>query len=131
MKRRKFRLLLEPGLQGVVRLAQLEQYGTDRIDGQRMLLAPELGEHVQGLFPARLPAAVLDALLGKPPIGWKLEMDGLGGSQSIAIRSDGRGVALSAMMRILEHIVPEALLAPMIYEPLNGNGTSERIQNLH
>ncbi|MEE4539765.1 MAG: hypothetical protein V2J51_14905 [Erythrobacter sp.] len=131
MKRHQFRLLLEPGVEATVRLAQLHQYATDLVDGRRVLLAPMLSHYIKGLFPAREPAAVLDALLGKAPIGWRLETDGVDASRCIAIQSEGRGVAISAMMRILEQIAPEALSAQMIYEPLHLGETDQRIRSLH
>lgn len=131
MKRRHFRLLLEPGLDGAVRLAQLHQYATDLVDGRRMLMAQALSEHVESLFPAREPTAVLDALLGKSPIGWELEADSRQAGRCIAIRSQGRGVAISAIIRILEQIAPEALSAQMTYEPMKKSDTGERARSLH
>ncbi|WP_067489549.1 hypothetical protein [Erythrobacter sp. CCH5-A1] len=131
MKRRHFRLLLEPGLEGAVRLAQLHQYATDLVDGRRMLIAPALSDHIEGLFPARKQTAVLDALVGTAPIGWELEAEGTQAGQCIAIRSQGPGVAISAIMRILEQIAPEALSAQMIYEPMHESKTDERARSLH
>ena len=39
MKRLHFKLTLEPGLKAIVRLAQLHQYATDLVDGERSILS--------------------------------------------------------------------------------------------
>lgn len=119
MIRSNFRLALEPGLDGVVRLAQLHQYATDLVDGKRVLIGPALRERISLTFPRRRPEAVLDALLGKGLPSWDL-VGSDDGSEVLTIITHPEGVALSAIVRIIEHVAPEALRRPISYEPVAG-----------
>lgn len=130
MRRVNFRLTLEPGVQGVVRLAQLHRYANDRADEKRLLIGPSLREHIESLFPRRKTEAVLDSLLGNGPTGWALE-GAADKSQLVAIKTVGPGVALSTIARIVEHVVPEALAKPMAFAPGEGNLTVPISRHLH
>lgn len=116
MRRVNFRLALEPGLEGVVRLAQLHQYAVDLVDERRVLIGPALRAHVAALFPRKPVTTVLGQLLGHGPPGWDLE-GAARGEQTLIIKTVDQGVAFSAIARIIEHIAPEALTRPMTFEP--------------
>lgn len=130
MRRTNFKLALEPGLEGVVRLAQLHQYAVDLVDGKRALVGPSLRDHVSTLFPSRTVEDVLDQLLGHGPPGWDLE-GAERDSQTLDVRTDGHGVAFSAIVRIIEQIAPEALLHRMVFDPLPGNTNPPASRRLH
>ena len=130
MRRLNFRLTLEPGLDGVVRLAQLHQYASDLVDGERALIGPALRAQVKSNFPRRKVEAVLDALLGEGPPGWDIE----GASQEsplLVIKTVGAGMAISAVARIIEQIVPESLPRPMTYEPNPEGQNHQQSRRLH
>ena len=130
MKRLHFRLTLEPGIEGIVRLVQLHHYATDLVDGKRALIGPALQEQIKLNFPARNTEDVLDALLGEGPPGWNIE-GAEGGKTSVVISTEGAGVAVSAIIRILEQVAPEALLRPIGYDPLPGNTLAPPSKSLH
>lgn len=117
MIRSNFRLALEPGLEGVVRLAQLHQYATDLVDGKRVLIGPALRERIALTFPRRSPEAVLGALLGKGPPSWDLVASD-DSSEVLTIVTRPEGAALSAIVRIIEQVAPEALRRPINYAPV-------------
>ncbi len=64
MKRRQFRLVLEPAPEEVVRLTQLHRYASDVAGRGRAPIGGVLAEYIAGLFPQRDPRQVLDGLLG-------------------------------------------------------------------
>ena len=130
MRRRHFRLALEPGLQGVVRLAQLHQYATQLIDGDRVLVGPSVREHVKLLFPRRKVETVLDGVLGREPIGWDLE-GAAENSPLLVITTVGPGAAFSTIARIVELVAPEALGKPMTFEPVGGEPVTPISRRLH
>ena len=130
MRRLNFRLTLEPGLDGVVRLAQLHQYASDLVDGKRLLVGPSLRAQVKGTFPRRKVENVLDALLGEGPPGWDIE-GASEGSPLLVIKTVGAGMAISAVARIIEQITPEALSRPMTYEPDPAGPTLQQSRKLH
>ena len=130
MRRRQFRLLLEPAPQEVVCLTQLHRCAGDVAGRRRAPIGEELDQHIAGLFPQRDPRQVLDGLLGKGGVGWSLgTVPGQG--RSLIIQTTEAGVAVSAIARILEQIAPGALLRPMIYEPLLLENPSEHRGSLH
>ena len=130
MRRRQFRLLLEPAPQEVVCLTQLHRYAGDVAGRRRAPIGEELDQHIAGLFPQRDPRQVLDGLLGKGGVGWSLgTVPGQG--RSLIIQTTEAGVAVSAIARILEQIAPGALLRPMIYEPLPLQNPGEHRRSLH
>ena len=116
MRRRHFRLTLEPGVEGIVKLAQLHQYASELVDGQRVFIGPALREQINTTFPGRKAEAVLDALLGDGLPGWLLEKASED-SPLITIQTQDRGTPYSAIARIIEQVVPEALARPIAYEP--------------
>lgn len=130
MKRRQFRLVLEPAPEEVVRLTQLHRYASDVAGRGRAPIGGVLVEYIAGLFPQRDPRQVLDGLLGEGDAGWSL---GIAPDQgrSLVIQTTEAGVAVSAVARILEQIAPGTLLRPMIYEPLPLQGLSEHRRSLH
>lgn len=130
MRRLNFRLTLEPGLDRVVRLAQLHQYASDLVDGKRLLVGPALRAQVKGTFPRRKVESVLDALLGEGPPGWDIE-GASEGSPLLVIKTIGAGMAISALARIIEQIAPEALSRPMTYEPNPAGQTLQQSRKLH
>lgn len=130
MRRIHFRLALEPGLQGVVRLAQLHQYATQLVDGERVLVGPSLREHVKMLFPRRKAEAVLDGILGRGQIGWNLE-GAAENSPPLVITTVGPGTAFSTIARIVELVAPEALGKPMTFEPAGGETAKPISRRLH
>ena len=65
MKRRQFRLTLEPTADDAVRLAQLSRYASDLASRGSADIGAALGGHVGVLFPGRNRHAVLESLLGK------------------------------------------------------------------
>ena len=130
MRRVNFRLTLDPGIQGAVRLAQLHHYANDRADKKRLLIGLSLREHIESLFSRRKTEAVLDSVLGNGPPGWILE-GAADKRQLIVIKTVGPGVAFSTIARIIEHVVPEALVKPMVFEPGEGNLTVSISRHLH
>jgi len=72
MKRRQFRLVLEPAPEEVVRLTQLHRYAGDVAGRGRAPIGGVLAEYIAGLFPQKDPHQVLDGLLGKGDAGWSL-----------------------------------------------------------
>lgn len=130
MKRRSFRLSLDPGSDGIVRLAQLHRFGSARDKGETASIGPALRVQVQGTFPRRDPAQVLDSLLGQGPMGWDIEGPAHGG-QSVVLFTTEPGVAVSTVARILELVAPEALAKPIIYEPNDGHAPPFRSRLLH
>lgn len=130
MIRSNFRLALEPGLEGVVRLAQLHQYATDLVDGKRVLIGPALRERITLTFPRRRPEAVLDALLGKGLPNWDI-VGSDGGSEVLTIVTRPEGAALSAIVRIIEQVAPEAMRRPINYEPVTGGPLPPPSRLLH
>lgn len=130
MRRRQFRLLLEPAPEEVVRLTQLNRYASDVAGQERAPIGGVLVEHIASLFPQRDPSQVLDGLLGKGDAGWSLGT-APGQSRTLVIETTEVGVAVSAIARILEQIAPGALLRPMIYEPLLLQKPSEHRSSLH
>lgn len=131
MKRRQFRLVLEAQLDASVRLTQVHHYATDLVGGRRELIAPALSEYLTDLFPAKEPKAVLEALVGKAPIGWRIEPQGTKESRTITIVTEGPGAALSTIIRIIEQILPNSLTRPMTYEPISEAGTAREKRHLH
>ena len=130
MKRRQFRLTLEPTADDAVRLAQLSRYASDLASGGSADIGAALGGHVGALFPGRNRNAVLESLLGKGEPGWSLVSDpGQGGS--LVIQTTEAGVAVSASARILEQVAPGTLLRPMIYEPLSLRSSRKHHRSLH
>ena len=130
MRRLHFRLTLEPGLEAVVRLAQLHQYATDLVDGKRVLIGPALRERIALTFPRRRPEAVLDALLGKGLPSWDI-VGSDGGSEVLTIVTRPEGAALSAIVRIIEQVAPEAMRRPINYEPVTGGPLPPPSRLLH
>ena len=130
MKRRQFRLVLEPAPEEVVRLTQLHRYASDVAGRGRAPIGSVLAEYIAGLFPQRDPHQVLDGLLGKGDAGWSLGT-APGQGRLLIIETTEVGVAVSAIARILEQIAPGALLRPMIYEPLLLENPSEHCGSLH
>ena len=130
MRRINFRLALEPGLQGVVRLAQLHQYATQLVDGERVLIGPSLREHVRMLFPRRQAEAVLDGILDRGQIGWDLE-GAAENSPLLVITTIGPGTAFSTIARIVELVAPEALGKPMAFEPAGEEPVPPISRRLH
>lgn len=130
MKRRQFRLVLEPAPEEVVRLTQLHRYAGDVAGRGRAPIGGVLAEYIVGLFPQRDPRQVLDGLLGKGDAGWSLGTTP-GQGRTLIIQTTEAGVAVSAIARILEQIAPWALLRPMIYEPLPLQNPSEHRRSLH
>lgn len=130
MKRRQFRLVLEPAPEEVVRLAQLHRYAGDVAGRGRAPIGGVLAEYIASLFPQRDPRQVLDGLLGKGDAGWSLGT-APGQGRSLIIQTTEAGVAVSAIARILEQLAPGALLRPMIYEPLPLENPSEHRGSLH
>jgi hypothetical protein len=130
MRRRQFRLLLEPAPQEVVCLTQLHRYAGDVAGRRRAPIGEELAEYIAGLFPQRDPRQVLDGLLGKGDAGWSLGT-APGQGRTLIIQTTEAGAAVSAVARILEQIAPGTLLRPMIYEPLPLQGLSEHRRSLH
>lgn len=130
MKRRQFRLVLEPAPEEVVRLTQLYHYAGDLAGRGRAPIGGVLAEYIAGLFPQRDPRQVLDGLLGKGDAGWSLGT-APGQGRTLIIQTTEAGVAVSAVARILEQIAPGTLLRPMIYEPLPLQGLSEHRRSLH
>lgn len=130
MKRRQFRLVLEPAPEEVVRLTQLHRYAGDVAGRGRVPIGGVLAEYIAGLFPQRDPRQVLDGLLGKGDAGWSLGT-APGQGRTLIIQTTEAGVAVSAIARILEQIAPDALLRPMIYKPLPLQGLSEHRRSLH
>ena len=103
MKRLHFKLTLEPGLKAIVRLAQLHQYATDLVDGERVLIGPALRGRMLLNFPAREPRDVLDSLLGEGPAGWNLSGHEDGRSL-LVVSTEGSGVAFSAIARQINQL---------------------------
>ncbi|WP_067490087.1 hypothetical protein [Erythrobacter sp. CCH5-A1] len=130
MKRRQFRLVLEPAPEEVVRLTQLHRYAGDVAGRGRAPIGGVLAEYIASLFPQRDPRQVLDGLLGKGDAGWSLGT-APGQGRTLIIQTTEAGVAVSAVARILEQIAPNTLLRPMIYEPLPLQGLSEHRRSLH
>ena len=130
MKRLHYKLTLEPGLKAIVCLAQLHQYATDLVDGERVLIGPALRGRMLLNFPAREPRDVLDSLLGEGPAGWNLSGHEDGRSL-LVVSTEGSGVAFSAIARILEQVAPEAFLKPIAFEPLPGNTLTAISRSLH
>lgn len=130
MKRRQFRLVLEPAPEEVVRLTQLHRYAGDVAGRGRAPIGGVLAEYIACLFPQRDPHQVLDGLLGKRDAGWSLgTAPGQGGP--LIIQTTEAGVAVSAVARILEQIAPGTLLRPIFYEPLPLENPSEHRRSLH
>ncbi len=65
------------------------------------------------------PEAVLDALLGKGPPSWDLVASD-DSSEVLTIVTRPEGAALSAIVRIIEQVAPEALRRPINYAPVAG-----------
>lgn len=130
MKRRQFRLVLEPAPEEVVRLTQLHRYAGDVAGRGRAPIGGVLAEYIVGLFPQRDPRQVLDGLLGKGDAGWSLGT-APGQGRTLIIQTTEAGAAVSAVARILEQIAPGTLLRPMFYEPLPLQGLSEHRRSLH
>ena len=130
MRRRQFRLVLEPAPEEVVRLTQLHRYAGDVAGRGRAPIGGMLDEHIAGLFPQRDSRQVLDGLLGQGDAGWSLGT-APGQGRSLIMQTTEAGVAVSAIARILEQIAPGALLRPMIYEPLPLENPSEHRGSLH
>lgn len=130
MKRRQFRLVLEPAPEEVVRLTQLHRYASDVAGRGRAPIGSVLAEYIAGLFPQRDPRQVLDGLLGKGDAGWSLGT-AQGKGRTLIIQTTEAGVAVSAVARILEQIAPNTLLRPMIYEPFPLQSLSEHRRSLH
>lgn len=130
MKRRQFRLVLEPGLEEVVRLTQLHRYAGDVAGRGSAPIGGVRAEYIAGLFPQRDPRQVLDGLLGKGDAGWSLGT-APGQGRTLIIQTTEAGVAVSAVARILEQIAPGTLLRPMFYEPLPLQNPSEHRRSLH
>ncbi len=130
MKRRQFRLTLEPTSEDAVRLAQLSRYASDLSRGNAADIGAALGDHVGALFPGRNRHAVLESLLGKGEPGWSLvPAPGKGGA--LVIETTEAGAAVSAIARILEQIAPGTLVRPMIYEPVSLNNSGGHLRRLH
>lgn len=130
MKRRQFRLVLEPAPEEGVRLTQLHHYAGDVAGRGRGPIGGVLDEYIAGLFPQGAPRQVLDGLLGKGGAGWSLGT-APGQGRTLIIQTTEAGAAVSAVARILEQIAPNALLRPMIYEPLPLQNPSEHRRSLH
>ena len=130
MKRRQFRLVLEPAPEEVVRLTQLHRYAGDVAGRGRAPIGGVLAEYIVGLFPQRDPRQVLDGLLGKGDAGWSLGT-APGQGRTLIIQTTEAGAAVSAVARILEQIAPGTLLRPMFYEPLPLQNPSEHRRSLH
>ena len=130
MRRRQFRLVLEPAPEEVVRLTQLHRYAGDVAGRERAPIGGVLAEYIAGLFPQRDPRQVVDGLLGKGDAGWSLGT-APGQGRTLIIQTTEAGAAVSAVARILEQIAPGTLLRPMFYEPLPLQGLSEHRRSLH
>lgn len=130
MRRRSFRLSLDPGTDGIIRLAQLHRFGSAREKGETVSIGPALRAQVTSIFPRRDPAQVLESLLSKGPMGWDIEGPANGG-QSVILFTTEPGVAVSTVARILELIAPEGLTRPIIYEPTEGHSPPYQSRLLH
>ena len=93
MKRRQFRLVLEPAPEEVVRLTQLHRYASDVKGRGRAPIGGVLAEYIAGLFPQRDPRQVLDGLLGKGDAGWSLGT-APGQGRTLIIQTTGAGAAV-------------------------------------
>ena len=130
MKRRQFRLVLEPAPEEVVRLTRLLRYAGDGAGRGRPSIGGGRAEDMGALSPQKEPRQVLDGLLGKGDAGWSLGT-APGQGRTLIIQTTEAGVAVSAVARILEQIAPNTLLRPMIYEPLLLQNPSEHRRSLH
>ena len=130
MWRHQFRLTLEPGQEGITRLAQLHQYAEGIVEGERSLVGPLLREKIAASHPQRTVTQTLDMLVGKGIPQWDLEGDAKG-SPRIVISTRGRGMAFSAIAQIVEQIAPEALTKPMFFEPIQKTQSGQKHSSLH
>ncbi|GGD82298.1 hypothetical protein [Croceicoccus mobilis] len=114
MKRRRFKLALEPGAAALTRLAQLHDHAFHQASGSSAPLGRELQLYIEQTFPGSGPEQFASSLTANGQLGWNLDA---GPDGAVAIVSTPDGAALSAVARILEYIAPEALARPMTYVP--------------
>jgi len=114
MKRRRFKLALDPGAAALTRLAQLHDHAFHQASGNPAPLGRELQLYIEQTFPTSGPEQFASSLTANGHLGWDLDS---GPDGTIAIVATADGAALSAVARILEYIAPEALANPMAYIP--------------
>lgn len=131
MKHQKFRLIVKPGFEGAIRVAQLHKYAESFKDGQSALISPNLLDYVRSRFYQVDPSTVLNRVLEEEFDGWRIESDSQQGDDSLVITTEGLGISLLSLVELIENFVPEALGQRMIYEPLVLRRPSEYDFYLH